>query len=305
MTVASRAVAVTGASGFLGRALCAHLAAGGVEVRALVRDPASPATPAGVRAARCDLPDVLDETALAGASAVVHCAYATREIDPARARRVNEDGTRRLLDAARRAGVRRFVFVSTVAAYADAPSYYARSKYALEQLLDPARDAIVRPGLIIGRGGQGLFQQLLDNMRRLRVVPLFGGGGQPLQTVHIDDVCEAITRVVERDLGGAFNVAESSPPTLAEFLRMMAARAGVRCAFLPLPFGPVLGVVRAIEAARLPFPLRSESLLGLQGLRAVPVADDLARLGMTAREAAASLDDVLGPPGRSVVQHPG
>lgn len=291
-------VAVTGASGFLGRALCAHLSSRGVAVRALVREPAAFPRDAGTRAARCDLPDVLDETALEGADAVVHCAYATREMDQARARRVNEDGTRLLLAAARRAGVRRVVFVSTVAAYDGAPSYYARSKYALEQLVDPPRDVIVRPGLIIGRGGHGLFQQLLDNMRRLRVVPLFGGGRQPLQTVHVDDVCEAITRVVERDLTGAFNVAEPSPPTLAEFLRMMAARLGIRCVFVPLPFGPVLGVVRTIEAARLPFPLRAESLLGLQGLRAIPVTADLERLGMTVRTADESLAEALGTPSR-------
>jgi len=274
-------VAVTGAAGFLGRALCAHLAARGMQIRALVRDPAA-----------CDLPDVLDESALSGVDALVHGAWATREIDPARARRVNEEGTSRVLAAARRAGIRRFVFVSTIAAYEGAPSTYARSKHAVERTLDLGRDTIVRPGLIVGRGGHGLFQQLLDNMRRLRVVPLFDGGRQPLQTVHVDDVCEAIARTIERDLAGAFNVAEVSPPTLADFLRMMAARLGIRCVFLPLPFRPVFGVVRALEAARLPFPLRSESLLGLRGLRAVPVSEDITRLEVRVRAAAESLDGV-------------
>jgi nucleoside-diphosphate-sugar epimerase len=288
-------VAVTGASGFLGGALCRALAARGWEVRALVRDPARYLAPTGVRAAHCDLPDTIDAGALAGAGAVVHCAYATRETDLARAQRVNEDGTRRLLEAARRAGVPRMVFVSTVAAAPDAPNYYARSKHALEGLFDPTRDAIVRPGLIIGRGGHGLFQQLLDNMRRLGVVPLFGGGNQPLQTVHVDDVCEAIARIVERGLAGAFNVAEADPPTLGAFLGMMADRLGRPVRFVPLPFGPVLVAVRAIEALRLPFPLRSESLLGLKGLRRVGVADDLRRLDLRVRPAAESLAEVLAP----------
>ena len=235
MSAAMRAVAVTGASGFIGGALCRALAGRGWEVRALVRVPERFAAPAGVRAVRCDLPDTIDEAALAGAAAVVHCAYATRETDLDRARRANEDGTRALLERSRHAGVPRMVFVSTVAAAADAPSYYARSKHALEQLFDPARDAIVRPGLVVGAGGHGLFQQLLDNMRRLRVVPLFGGGRQPLQTVHVDDLCEGITRVLERDLTGAFNIAEPEPPTLGDFLRTMAARLGIRCAFVSLP----------------------------------------------------------------------
>jgi nucleoside-diphosphate-sugar epimerase len=289
----AKAVAITGASGFIGGALCRALAGRGWEVRALVREPDRWAALPGVRAFRCDLPDAVDEAALAGAAAVVHCAYATRETDLERARRVNEDGTRMLLERSRRAGVPRMIFVSTVAAAADAPSYYARSKHALEQLFDPARDAIVRPGLVVGAGGHGLFQQLLDNMRRLRVVPLFGGGRQPLQTVHVDDLCEGIARVLERDLSGAFNIAEPDPPTLGDFLRAMAARLGIRCAFVSLPFAPMLAGVRALESMRVPFPIRSESLLGLQGLRRVAVEDDLRRLDLRVRPAADSLAAVL------------
>jgi nucleoside-diphosphate-sugar epimerase len=290
------AVAVTGASGFLGDAVCRTLSARGFQVRALVRDPGRYAGPPGARAAHCDLPDVIDEAALAGAEAIVHCAYATRETVLERARRVNETGTQRLAEAARRAGVARTVFVSTVLAAADAPSYYARSKYALEALSDPARDTVIRPGLIIGRHGHGLFQQLLDNMRGLRVVPLFDGGSQPLQTVHVDDVCEAIARVLERELVGTFNVAEPDPPTLGAFLRSMARRLGIRVRFVPLPFGPVLAGVRLLEALHLPFPLRSETLLGLKGLRRVAVADDLQRLGLRVRTADESLRDVLPSP---------
>ena len=286
-------VAVTGASGFLGRALCVHLAARGIEVRPLVRDPAAFSLPGASPSARCELPDVIDESALEGARAVVHCAYATRETNQARARRVNEEGTRRLLGVCRRLGVSRFVFVSTVAAYDGAPSYYARSKFALERLLDPARDVVVRPGLVVGCGGHGLFQQLLDNMRRLHVVPLFAGGRQPVQTVHIDDLCEAVSRVLERDLCGSFNVAEPVPVTFREFLGAMAARSRTRCLFVPLPERPVLAAVRMIEALRVPFPLRSESILGLRGMRAVETSDDLRRLGMRVRSADESLAEVL------------
>src|SRR5439155_16918293 len=108
---------------------------------------------AGVRAARCDLPGVLDESVLSGATAIVHCAYATRTTDMEEARRVNDDGTRRVLDAARRAGIPRVVFISSIIARPDAPSYYARSKHTVEMLLDAGRDLVVRPGLILAREG--------------------------------------------------------------------------------------------------------------------------------------------------------
>lgn len=292
-----RVVAVTGAAGFLGRALCRHLVGSGFDVRALVREPRAFDEPGVAAAGRCNLPGELDEALLDGAASVVHCAWATRITDLAQAQRTNEEGTRRLLNAARVRGVSRVVFVSSIAARTDAPSYYGRSKHRVEGLLDPARDLVVRPGLILGREGRGLFQQLLGSMRRLRVVPVFSGGRQPLQTVHVDDVCEAVRRGLQRQLTGAVNVAEPDPVPMATFLRMMADRLGIGCLFVPVPFTPVLTVLRALEALRVPFPLRSESLLGLHGMRKVEVREDLERLGMTVRTARESLADLFAPDG--------
>lgn len=286
-------VALTGASGFLGRPLCARLLRGGHEVRALVRRPEefARAMP-GVRAGRCELPETLGEALLAGADVLIHAAWATRETDRRRAERVNEEGTRRLIDAARRAGVPRVVFVSTVAAAPDAPSYYARSKHGMEALCDPSRDLVVRPGLILAREGGGLFRQLARAARAFRVVPLFGGGRQPLQTVHVEDACEGIVRALERSLTGALNLAEPHPLDVKTFFRLLTRRLGVRALFVPLPFGPVLVLLRLAEAVGVPLPLRSESLLGLKGLRQVPVADDLRRLELRVRSAAESLTDL-------------
>jgi nucleoside-diphosphate-sugar epimerase len=289
---ADRVVAVTGASGMLGTHLCRALASRGFSVRALVRSPGSFAPVPGVHVGRCDLPDGIDEASLAGASALVHCAYATRTTDLAEARRVNEEGTRRLLEASRRAGIPRFVFVSTIAAHPDAPNYYARSKYALERLCDPGRDLVVRPGLILAKEGQGLFQQMREGMRRTGVMPLFGGGRQPLQTVHVDDLCEAFARALETGLTGTLQVAEPEPPTFGGFLRMLAERMGVRCRFVPLPLPPVLAAVRVLEALRVPFPIRSESLLGIRALRRVDVSEDCRRLDLVPRSARESLADV-------------
>ena len=289
-------IAVTGAAGFLGGALVRHLVAGGYEVRALVREPAAFALPGVAAVGRCDLPDLLDESMLEGADALVHCAWATRVTDAAVARRINEDGSRRVFAAARARGVGRIVFVSSIAARPDAPSAYGRSKHAVEALLDPSRDLIVRPGLIVGRDGQGLFQQLRGSMQRLRLVPVFDGGRQPLQTVHVDDVCEAIRRALARGLTGTLAVAEPEPIAMATFLRSMAERLGVRCLFVPVPFRPALATLRRLEAWGVPVPLRSESLLGLQGMRPVDVRADLARLELAVRPAADSLAEAIGPP---------
>jgi len=292
MSAVGRSVVVTGASGMLGRQLCARLVGRGFEVRALVREPGK-FEARGLRVGRCDLPDTLDESLLAGASVLVHCAYATRTTDLEEARRVNEEGTRRVLEASRRAGIPRFVFVSTIAAHPAAPNYYARSKLALEHLLDPGRDLALRPGLILAKEGQGLFQQMRDGIRRTHVMPLFDGGRQPLQTVHVDDLCQAFAIALERGLTGTLQVAEPDPLSLAEFVRLLAERMGVRCWFVPVPFAPMLATLRALESLGVPFPLRSESLLGIRSLRRVSVSEDVRRLDLVPRPARESLDDVV------------
>ena len=129
-------IAVTGANGFVGGALCRDLAARGLTVRPLSRV-------AGYTLAGPVPP-------LDGVSAVVHCAHDMT------APRLNVDGTWRLLDAAFRAGVGQFVFVSSLAAHAGARSAYGRAKWELEQRLAHVTGltvSVVKPGTVLGDGG--------------------------------------------------------------------------------------------------------------------------------------------------------
>ena len=290
---AGRTVAVTGAAGFVGGALARALVRHGFTVRALVRDPGTARLAPGLQGARCVVPDGIDPAALAGADVLLHAAWATRETDAAKARLVNEDGTRRLLEAARHAGVRSRLFISSIAARPDAPSYYGRSKWAVERLFDDPADLIVRPGLVLGPGGQGLFQQLLGAAERLHVVPLFAGGRQPLHTVHIDDLSDAVAAALQHGLTGTVAVAEPEPIAMKDFLRTMVQLRGIRCLFVPLPFAPMLAALQTAERAGVTLPLRSESLLGLAGMQRIDVTADLARLGVPVRSAAESLRGIL------------
>ena len=288
-------VAITGAAGFVGKRLVERLHDRGMDVRAMVRDPSAPypfARP-GVALFRCDLPDRIDPAALQGARALVHCAYTTRFKDMHSARRSNEEGTRALLEKSRAAGVRQFIFLSSQSAHEEAKSYYGRSKLELERLLSPDTDAVLRSGLVIGREGNGLFHRMRDMVRGARVIPLFGGGRQPIQTIHVDDLCAAIESAIEQGLSGLYTVAEPRALEMQELLRMIAVRLGKKPVFVPFPIAPALAVLRVIEGLRIPFPVSSENLLGLECLRASNTAPDLERLGVRARPAEESLDEAL------------
>jgi len=289
-------VAVTGATGFIGRYLCDHFRGLGWDVRALARTTSTyPFATEGIQIFSCDLPDRVDEDALNGAEVLVHCAYMTRYTELAAAKRVNELGTRKLLELARSRGVDRFVFLSSQSAHDEAESYYGRSKLELEKLFLPDRDVIFRSGLVLGKAGAGLFHRMCDMVRQSRILPLFGGGHQLIQTIHVQDLCRATEEVVRKELTGLFTVAEPRAMELRKFLRAIAARLGRRPLFVPFPMSPALTFLRTLEALRFPFPVSSENLLGLKCLRATETTEDLDRLGITVRSASESLDEILGP----------
>jgi len=294
---AGAAVAVTGATGFIGRHLCDHLRRRGWEVRAMARETSScPFAEEGIRAFKCNLPDEVDPAALAGARAVVHCAYMMRFTDLASAHRVNDLGTRKILEMSRAAGAEQFVFLSSQSAHEEAESYYGKSKFELEKLLDPRRDLILRSGLVLGKEGQGLFHRMADMVAKSKAIPLFGGGRQPLQTVHVDDLCAAVSSALSRRLTGLYTVAEPHPVEMGEFLRRVAARLGKKPIFVPFPMAPALLFLRAVERLRIPFPVSSENLLGLKCLRSSDTRADMEALGVRLRSTEEALDEILGKP---------
>lgn len=293
MSPAKRTVAITGATGLLGRHLCEYFQRRGWNVRALIRDTSRyPFTAPQIEMYRADLPTALDESALRRVDAVIHAAYATTAMRPDTAKRVNEEGTMRVLEASRAAGVKKVVFVSSFAAHADARSYYGQSKYELEQRMDPERDLVLRPGLVLAPRG-GLFERLRHSVQRSTIVPLFGGGKQILQTVHIDDLSLAFERAIGGDLTGAVNVAEPEGITMKNFIRTLAQRLGKKVVLVPVPSQPTVAFLRLFERGGVHLPVSSENVLGLLAMRHTPTASDLAKLELRVRTTEESLSELM------------
>ena len=295
-----RSIAITGATGLLGTALCGHFSRQGCEVRALSRRPpagsldSSPAAGSGgrIRHFPCDLPDRIEPAALEGAEAVIHAAYSmrsrSREVD----RRVNLDGTRKLVDLVRKAGVGRYVFVSSVSAHPEAEGFYGRSKLVLEGELDAGRDTIIRPGLILSTGA-GLFVRMMNTVKKSGIAPMFGGGRQRLQTVHLDDLVAGFERALRLEAAGTHVLCEPDGLTMRDLFKLLGRLLDRRVVIVPLPFGPALAALRAAEAMGLKLPVSSDNLLGLRSLRPADSRPSLERLGLTIRTAEESLRALL------------
>ena len=285
-------VVVSGATGFLGSALCAHFASRGYRVRGLARNNAAiPSRIERVEWFSCQLPDHVGEDAFAGGvEALIHCAFETRFVNLERARAVNLEGSKRLFEAARRQGVKRIVFVSSLAAHEGAISFYGRSKLEVESLLDPERDVAIRPGHILGEGG--VFWRTVYSIRKLPFIPLFFGGHQQVQTVALPDVCEAIQLTLEKGISGVVRVAVNEVLSLREFYSAVAACMGKRPLFVSLPGGFVLHLLRLAERLGFSLPLSSDNLMGLKRLRTFDVRCDLKRLGLRPRTTQEALAEI-------------
>jgi nucleoside-diphosphate-sugar epimerase len=274
-------VFVTGGSGFVGGHVIERLRARH-EVAAMARSEASAARVRGYGATpvRCDLESV-DAAALRGFDAVVHCAayveaWGTRDDFW----RGNVEGTARMLDAARAAGVRRFVHIGTEAALFDgrdlvdvderAP-YPARQRYLYSETKAEAERRVLaangpgfatlslRPRLVWGPRDTSVLPAVL-RMAQRGAWSWLDGGSHRTSTAHVANVATAVERALEAGRGGeAYFIADDGTRTVREFLDALAGTQGVTLPARSTPgavarplAAAVEGVWRALGLRRAP-----------------------------------------------------
>jgi len=245
-------VLVTGANGFVGRALCARLVSDAWEVVASVRSTAAlPALPLGVRSI---VTDPLEfgtgwARALEGVDTVIHLGARVHRLrdpspDPlAEYRRVNALGTQRLASACATAGVRRLVYASSVKVNGDgravpyteddAPAPidpYGVSKMEAEEALravahrTPLEVVVVRPPLVYGEGVKANMLQLVRAVDRGVPLPL-GAVRNRRSLVYLGNLVDALVACAARReaRGGTYLVSDGEDVSTAELVQRIAA----------------------------------------------------------------------------------
>ena len=263
-------ILVTGGTGFVGSHLIKRMRQEGIPVRAIVRDPdkARALNDLGVDVVKGDVSDTDSlEKATIGVERIVHLVGIIQEAAGATFQRVHVDGTRNLLEAARKSGVRHFFYQSALGTRPNAKSEYHKSKWAAEELVRASGISftILRPSLIYGPGDQ--FTIRLSEMIRLSpVLPIIGSGRSKVQPIFIDDVATCIVKAVTSDccLNEIYEIGGPDQLTYEEVTVAIADAMGVKRPTLHLPLFFMKSMATVLKAVLPKPPVTTDQLIMLQ-----------------------------------------
>ncbi len=260
-----KTIAITGASGFIGRHLVARLGGAGHDLRLLVRDP----TRIGVgHGHEIVLGDLGDKTALealcAGVGTVIHCAGLVAASSREDYERVNAWATGALAATAARAGVGRFIYVSSLAAREPRLSAYAASKKNGEDRLREVGSAlswvVLRPPPVYGPNDDRTLIILKQFLRRLPIIPANRHGR--ISLLYVDDLVAALQTLLEGGPEGSLYELHDGTPggySWADLIdaARMAGLTPSRCLFPPRP---VMGAIARLNLALAKLTARAPML---------------------------------------------
>ena len=279
-------ILLTGATGTVGSALLRRLTADGRPVRALVRDQRRLGDQrVRVQIALGDLSDPPSfRNALRGVHTVVHLAASIRDQPRGSIEELNAVATLRLVRAAERAGVERFVFFSAMNAHHHSRTRFFRAKALAEEAVEesPISSLIFRPSIIYTPGDPWLT--LLDRLSRLPAMPISGSGKARFQPVWAEDAAEAVMN----SLSGTDSTYELAGPEVLSYddiVRTVLRAAGRRRRLLHVP----LPVVRA-SLKLLRFATWEEAELMEEPMVTERGTADIETLGVTPRSMPAVLN---------------
>src|SRR5215831_15917546 len=239
-----RRVTVFGGTGFLGRRIVRHLQNADFAVRVASRHPdrgrsLSSRDISGIEPFRADVNDDRSvASAVSNAWAVVNAVSLYVEHGQCTFQSVHVEAARRVAMLARRAGVETLIHISGIGANAGSTSPYIRSRGEGEAaVLDAFPSAkLIRPAVMFGPG-DAFLTPLLTMLQHLPVFPMFGSGETRLQPAYVEDVAEAIVRVLRAPaVRQLYELAGPRVYTYQELLRTIAASTGTRPLLVRFPF---------------------------------------------------------------------
>jgi nucleoside-diphosphate-sugar epimerase len=264
-----KTVGVSGASGFIGSHISAGLHRNGCRVIEFVRTPRS----AEQRLFNIG-PDGLAIGETSDLDLFVHCAWCLKGA-PKAAAHANVASSAALVEklSATRTPV---IFISSMAAFPEARSFYGRSKLLVEELVLLNGGVVLRPGTVYATPNRGLVGAIERCIRKIHIAPLFSGSGTRLYVVSIGELVEVVCEVAEDaslSEGKVLSIVEQPALSLTSFYKRIAREADTFVACIPVPASLCIALLKLCERFGLYLPIRSDSILSITHANpAIPAA---------------------------------
>jgi uncharacterized protein YbjT (DUF2867 family) len=286
---------LTGATGLVGSTLLPRLLAAGTQVRCLVRDPRRlGAERVQVQIALGDLTDPPSfRNALRGVDTVVHLAASIRDQPQGSIEELNGIATWRMVEAAQRAGVERFVFLSALGASTHHRARFFRAKALAEQAVREAdlQSIIFAPSIVYAPGDPWLT--LLQRMSLLPVIPVSGNGRALYEPIWANDVAACVIALLGAEEEPREPIELVGPERLShtEIVRLVASAANRPHPLVHIPTPIVSRTLRLLEAVAGPraFATWEEAELMEVSMISRRGTDDVERLGVSPQRMGAVL----------------
>ena len=282
-------VLVTGASGFIGRHVCAELVKVGHPVRGLARQvPVRKNRVEGVEYIRgVDISDVVTLTPemFKDVDAIIHLVGIIAEVKRKGQtfQRIHVEGTRNIVDEAKRAGFDgRFIYMSAIGAALNAPAEYSRTKYQAERIVigNECPYTIFRPSLVIGPDGEFIAQMKDLVLHNGPVIPVPGSGFNLFQPVWVDDLVQCVVKslVMGETINQIYEIGGATQLSFNELIRGIAKSLGKpKKPLLHAPI-PLLYAAAAIMEKILPKPPVTRDQLKNLALDNITLSQDIKEL---------------------------
>ncbi|MBX5181983.1 NAD(P)-dependent oxidoreductase [Rhizobium sp. NZLR5] len=285
---------VTGSTGYIGARLVAMARERGFEVIELGRR-------SGAKWHIGDEPAASD---LEGAVGIVHLAHAwATEPQAAEEETVNISGTVRLAEAAKAAGVLRFVFSSSTSSRQKALNVYGRTKFRIEQHLAASPAApivrVARIGLVYG-GPRTAMYGLMAKLAALSPILPMIGLSREVQPIHLDEVAEGLLALATEanQPPQTFVLAQEKPMSFAAWLRMLRRSQGKgNLHFIPIPLAAALFACHMTKLVPLIPTVDPERVLGLAGAAPMESGESLRLLKLNLADPMVTLAGEFGQTG--------
>jgi len=250
-------IAITGANGYIGSYLVKRLSAEGHTVFKMLRK-----TVVGENSIPYHLGSPLAKNALDLIDILIHCAYDFSLTHPNDIQRINVEGSLALFEEARKAGVKKIIYLSSTSAFESALSHYGKAKFSIEERARKLNVITLRPGLVFNKNVGGIIGSIGHLINKLPIIPIIGKGDQLFFPCHLDDLANLVSYLVTHPYLPETPIIAASNQAL-DFKAIIKTIAKIKdktVLLIPMPYPLLFAGLKLTETLGLKLGLRSDSL---------------------------------------------